>query len=77
MNWIKKIFGIKPRKKLIRRSNIRSHIGNYYDISVIYRDLTGREDIFITSVSITKALKQVGFGHSDEYLILVSYDYFE
>ena len=60
-----------------RRSNIKTYYGEYYDIERVYKDLTDREDINITSVSVTRVDKGGMKGYVDKYMIAVSYNYYK
>ena len=59
-----------------RRSNIKTYCGDEYNIQRAYKDLTDREDINITSVSITRVDKKGMKGYVDNYMIAVSYNYY-
>lgn len=80
MNWIKKLFSKKTEKQCaisgVRRSNIKTYCGGKYEINRAYSDLVGKEDIHITSVSITRVDLDGGRGYVDNYMIAISYDYY-
>jgi hypothetical protein len=75
MKLLKLLFGSKP-PAVTRRSNIKTYCGDKYEISRVYEDLTHREDIHITSVSITRVDHDGGRGYADNYMIAISYDYY-
>lgn len=80
MNIIRKIYDKLRKKPLLvkpdfRRSNIKIYCGGKYEISRAYEDLVNKEEIHITSVSITRVDHDGGRGYVDNYMIAVSYDY--
>jgi len=79
MNLLQRLFrSIKPtlNKPVVRRSNIKTYCGAKYEIRRAYEDLVNKENIHITSVSITRVDHDGGRGYVDNYMIAVSYDYF-
>lgn len=79
MKILKRLFGSrKPalNKPVVRRSNIKTYYGGKYEISRAYEDLVNREEIHITSISITRVDHDGGRGYVDNYMIAVSYDYY-
>lgn len=72
MKRIKKLFMKKP----VRRSNIVTRQGEERYISTVYQNLVDRQDIHITSVSITRVDNLGSKGYRNEYMIAVSYDYY-
>lgn len=63
-------------KPVVRRSNIKTYCGDKYEISQAYEDLVNKEEIHITSVSITRVDHDGERGYVDNYMIAVSYDYY-
>jgi hypothetical protein len=79
MNILKRLIGSKKpalNKPAVRRSDIRTYCGSRYDIGRAYENLINREEIHITSVSITRVDHEGGKGYVDNYMIAISYDYF-
>jgi hypothetical protein len=80
MNWIKKLFRKKTQKQCaisgVRRSNIKTYCGDKYEISRAYENLVNKENIHITSVSVTRVDHDGGRGYVDNYMIAISYDYY-
>jgi len=79
MKLLKRLFGSrKPvlNKPVVMRSNIKTYCGSKYEISRSYTDLVDKENIHITSVSITRVDYDGGRGYVDNYMIAVSYDYY-
>jgi hypothetical protein len=81
MNWIKRLFSKKAETKqcdihVVRRSNIKTYCGGKYEINRAYSDLVDKENIHITSVSITRVDHDGGRGYVDNYMIAISYDYY-
>lgn len=79
MKLLKWLFGSrKPtlNKPVVRLSNIKTYCGGKYEISRAYEDLVNKENIHITSVSITRVDHDGGRGYVDNYMIAVSYDYY-
>ena len=80
MNWIKKLFRKKAQKQCaisgVRRSNIKTYCGDKYEISRAYENLVNKENIHITSVSVTRVDHDGGRGYVDNYMIAISYDYY-
>ena len=72
MKRIKKFFMKKP----VRSSNIVTRRGEERCISTVYQNLVDRQDIHITSVSITRVDSLGSKGYRNEYMIAVSYDYY-
>ena len=79
MKLLKWLFGSrKPalNKPVVSGSNIKTYCGGKYEISRAYEDLVNKENIHITSVSITRVDHDGGRGYVDNYMIAVSYDYY-
>lgn len=80
MNWIKKLFSKKAEKQCaisgVRRSNIKTYCGSKYEINRAYADLVDKENIHITSVSVTRVDHDGARGYVDNYMIAISYDYY-
>ena len=60
----------------VRRSNIKTYCGGKYEINRAYSDLVDKENIHITSVSITRVDHDGMRGYVDNYMIAISYDYY-
>lgn len=73
MNWIKRLFN---KKKTVRRSKIKTYCGGKYEIHQAYSDLVDKENIHITSVSVTRVDNGGTRGYVDNYMIAISYDYY-
>lgn len=80
---LKRLFGSgKPAsnkpvtRRITRRSNIKTYCGSKYEINRAYEDLVNKENIHITSVSITRVDHDGGKGYVDNYMIAISYDYY-
>ena len=81
MNWTKKLFSRKSGAKqcdilTVRRSNIKTYFGGKYEIYRAYSDLVNKENIHITSVSVTRVDDDGERGYVDNYMIAISYDYY-
>jgi len=63
-------------KKLIRKSDILTVFGGQYEISNVYQKLLNKENIHITSVSITRVDHDGMKGYVNNYMIAISYDYY-
>jgi hypothetical protein len=70
MNIIKRIFS----KKIIRMSQVKTYCGDKQGIDRAYSSLVLRENIHITSVSITRVDHDGTRGYVDNYMIAISYD---
>lgn len=72
IKYLKRLFAIHN----VRRSNIKTYCGRKYEINRAYSELVDKEDIHITSVSITRVDHDGGRGYVDNYMIAISYDYY-
>ena len=60
----------------VRRSNIKLISGTSNNLYESYEHLVGKENILITSVSISKQVP--GYDKSEKYYIMaISYDYYD
>lgn len=70
--WIKKLLGIKTWKSDIEIVRVRE-----YGMQDLYTHLLKKEEIRIKGVSITQVVPNTVGGYTNEYLIAISYDYYE
>lgn len=78
IKFIKNLFKGKKQQcnlPVVRRSNIITCIGDEYQCKRAYNNLVDREEIHITSVSITRVDHDGGRGYVNHFMIAVSYDY--
>lgn len=70
---IKHFFTVK--KEAARKSSVSTFYGDRWEIANAYKHLIDKEDISITSVSITQVVDSDFKNHKNNFLIVVSYDY--